>query len=272
MKLISDACSNHNGSRELMEQMIKCAAETGVDIIKFQSFRADKLNKSWPDYQNTYNYYKSVELSWKDHVFIIDKCKKYGIEPLFTAFGIDNAKFLHKLGLKSVKIASPDANNWGLIDWCLPKFDRILISTGLHNHQEINDLVNKVYDYREKVTLLHCVSLYPTPLEKVNLFHMAALMKAFPSVGFSDHTLNLDASKISISLGAACVERHFTLDRNMVGKDQVMSSTTEDFEELVAWRKTVQTVMYCPEKDTDQENRRYIWRWGGEEAHKNKVE
>lgn len=261
MKIICDACSNHNGNRYNMEQMIKTAAETGMDIIKFQSFKADKLNKSWPDYENAKAYYKSVELSQRDHAFIIGKCKEYGIEPLSTAFDLDSARLLYKLGLKSVKIASPDANNWDLIDWCLSEFDHILISTGLHTHNEINDLVNRVFDYHEKVTLLHCVSLYPTPLDKVNLFHMAALMKVWPSVGFSDHTLGTEAAKIAMNLGAACIEKHFTLDRTMPGKDQGMSADVNDFRELIEWRNTIQKVMYCAEKDVDRKNRKYIGRW-----------
>lgn len=260
-KIIADACSSHNGSRELMERMIFEAAKTGIDIIKWQSFRADKLNKKWPDYKKSLAYYKSVELDEATHAFVMEKCRVHGIEPLFTAFDLDSAKMLYRLGMRTVKIASPDANNWELIDWCLTEFDRILISTGLHTHNEINDLVNRVFDYHEKVTLLHCISLYPTPLDKVNLFHMAALMKVWPSVGFSDHSLGTDAAKIAMNLGAACIEKHFTLDRTMPGKDQSMSSDVDDFKELVEWRNTIKKVMYCAEKDVDKENRKYIGRW-----------
>jgi len=261
MHIIADACSNHNGSRGLMEQMIKSAAEIGIDIIKFQSFKAEKLNPDWPDYQKSYEYYKNVELSEDDHVFIMEKCQEYGIEPLFTAFHLESAEYLRSIGMKSVKIASPDANNWLLIAYCLSHFDRVLISTGLHNYDEIAELVNRVTDYWEKVTLLHCVSLYPTPLEKVNLFHMAALMKTFPSVGFSDHSLGTEAAKIAMCLGTACIEKHFTLDRDLPGKDHKMSATLQEFKELIEWRDTIQKVMYCPDKDIDAENRKYKRRW-----------
>ena len=261
MRLIADFCSNHNGSRELMHQGIKQLAEIGVDIVKFQLFNADKLNPSWPDYQKSYEYYKSVELSESDTLFIIEKCNQYGILPLFTAFDLDSARYLRSIGMDVVKIASPDANNWPLIDWCLTEFKHVLISTGLHTHQEINDLLNRVFDYHEKVTLLHCVSLYPTPLEKINLFHMAALMKAFPSVGFSDHSLGVEAAKIAMCLGVACIEKHFTLDRTMQGKDQKMSSEIKEFKELVEWRNVIQKVMYCPETEVDKENRKFIGRW-----------
>jgi N-acetylneuraminate synthase/N,N'-diacetyllegionaminate synthase len=245
-----------------MEQMIKKAAETGIDIIKWQTFNADKLNIEWPDYKNSYNYYKSVELSEDDHVYIIAKCKEYGIEPLFTAFDLDSAKMLYRLGMRKVKIASPDANNWKLIDWCLIEFKHIYISTGLHSHDEINELLNKVVDYCEKVTLLHCVSLYPTPLEKVNLYHMGALMKTnLPSIGFSDHSMGTDAAKIAMCLGASCIEKHFTLDRTMQGRDHAMSATVDEFRELVEWREIVKKVMFCPELDVDKENRKYKGRW-----------
>lgn len=260
-QIVADACSSHNGSRELMEKMIKSASKIGVDLIKFQSFKADNLNKSWPDYENSLAYYKSVELSETDHVFILDKCKKYGIEPLFTAFCLESADYLATLGLDTVKIASPDANNWPLIDKCFANFKQVLISTGLHSQSEIKKLVDKVKPYGNRVTLLHCVSLYPTPPEKVNLLRIAALMQEVKSVGFSDHSLSLDAAKIAMNLGVSVIERHFTLDRDMPGKDQKISSVPKDFKELVEWRNKVQTMMYCREKEVDSENRRYISRW-----------
>lgn len=261
MKVIADACANHGGSRKTMAKMVQRAAKIGADVVKFQSFKAGRLNKDWPDYENALAYYKQHELSAEDHIFLVGEADKHNIELLFTAFDPDRADFLSTLGLERVKIASPDCNNWTLIDKCLTKFDHLLISVGMHSNSEVLELAKFLGDERERVTVLHCVSLYPTPPDKVNLLRMGWLMHLFPSVGFSDHTLGTDAAKMALSLGAACVEKHFTLDRSLPGKDQAISGTPDEFAELVAWRDKVQTMMYCPEQMADEGARHYIGRW-----------
>jgi len=263
VKIIADCCSNHCGDRKTMEKMVRAAKIAGVDAVKFQSFKADMLRKDWPDYENEYKYYKKHELSEDDHYFLLNLCEKLKIEFLTAVFDLETVNFLRKLGLKRVKIASPDCNNWALIDACLEKFDHVIISTGMHSSEEVLELARYLETKRAKykVTALHCISLYPTPLDKINMLRMAWLMKLFTSVGFSDHTLGTVAGKIALSLGAACVEKHFSLDRTMPGKDQKMSATVDELKELVDWREKVQKVMYCPEEFVDKEARRYIGKW-----------
>lgn len=261
MKIIADACANHCGERRMMDEMIQKAALAGVDVIKFQSFKADKLRKDWPDYENAYAYYKKHELSEDDHHWLIQQCKIYGIEFLTTVFDLETVDFLAGLGLDRVKIASSDCNNWPLIDKCLDRFEHVIISTGMHSSTEIRQLAGFLGSRLEKVTVMHCVSLYPTPPDRVNMMRVAWLMQMFPSVGFSDHTLGTDAGKLAISLGVACVEKHFSLDRTFPGNDQAMSATIDEFVELVDWRDKIQMMMFCPENLPDGEARRYIGKW-----------
>jgi len=259
--LIADIGANHCGDRKLMEKMVKTAAKIGIDVCKFQSWRADKLRKDWPDYENAYKYYKERELSEDDHVFLMETCEKHGIEFLTTVFDLDTVDFLASLGLRRIKIASPDANSWRLIDKCMVNFDHVIISLGMHTPEEVGQLAEFLGDRRDRVTVMHCVSLYPTPPDKLNMIRLAALMQVFPSVGFSDHTLGTDAGKLALCLGVSALEKHFTLDRHLPGKDQEMSALPREFKELVEWREKVRQMMYNP-GNHDLGARKYIGRWG----------
>lgn len=261
-RIIADCCANHMGDRRIMESMIKAASGAGVDIVKFQSFRADKLHKDWPDYENAHAYYKAHELSEADHVWLMDKCREYGVSFLTTVFDLDTVDMLAGLGLKQVKIASPDANNWPLIDKCLEKFDRVFISTGMHTSKEITDL--HFYTYEKDVVLFRCISVYPAPVENLGLKDFSTYI---PNWGFSDHTSGTDAAKLAIALGADYVEKHFTLNRNLPGEDQAMSATVEEFREICEWRDKVRLMMgsgvreLSPEELANRE--KYRGRWSG---------
>jgi sialic acid synthase SpsE len=212
-----------------MEEGIKRLAEIGVDYVKFQTFNADKLNKNYPDYDKMYKYYKSVELSRDDHLFIIQNCEKYGIKPLFTAFDVDSAKMLAGLRIKTVKIASPDADNWDLLQTCNRLFDHMIISCGMIDTFNLSRL-RKIYS---KHTLLYCVSKYPAAFNDIDFDRMVLFD------GFSDHTQDIRASKKAIDLGVDFIERHFTLGKDLPGKDHAISSTIDEFRELVQHRNYI---------------------------------
>lgn len=238
-KICADTCCNHLGDHRLMDQMIKIAAEIGVDIIKFQSFKADKLNKTWPDYQKAYEYYKSVELSDDDHVFILDKCREYGIEPLFTAFDVERAEFLRSISMNMVKIGSAEAVNYEFVEKCCRLFygpGDVFISTGmmdLRQLQKLIDLKNNLdINCSGDIDLhfIYCVSKYPTKYEEIDF----DMMQMFD--GFSDHTADLRAAKKAIDLNMPIIERHFTLGKWLPGNDHGFSSTPDEFKELVDYR------------------------------------
>lgn len=269
-KIIADCCANHMGDRRIMEAMIRAAADAGVDIVKFQSWKADKLRKDWPDYDNAYKYYKQHELSEDDHRWLVGKCKEYGVEFLTTVFDLETVNFLRRLGLKKVKIASPDANNWALIDKCLKKFDEVILSTGMHSPveiQEINSYMSAESSRQQKTSFLHCISTYPTKPEEVNMRIMTYNQNPFTTVGFSDHTIGVDAGKLAIALGAEYLEKHFTLSRYLPGKDQAISGTPEEFAELVRWRDLVSIMKgesWRELSEAELANRRlYVGRWSG---------
>jgi sialic acid synthase SpsE len=176
-----------------------------------------------------YKYYKSVELSRDDHLFIIHNCEKYGINPLFTAFDIDSAKMLCSLGVDIVKIASPDAENLELVEYCEENFDEIIISTGM-----ISDWVS--YTWADNAKGLYCISKYPTLYEDVDFDRMVLFD------GFSDHTADIRASIKAIGIGVEYVERHFTLGKDLPGKDHKISSTVDEFAKLVAERDYVASI------------------------------
>lgn len=262
-RIIADACSNHLHDRRIMEAMVAAAADARIDVLKWQSFDHRKLNPQWKDYHNAKAYYASLQLSEDDHRFIIDTCAKYGVEPLFTAFDVDAVDLLAKVGMRQVKVASPDATNWTLIQKCLDTFEHSIISTGMSSERELYDLLNMLASFRhlDRVTILHCVSQYPTPPDAVNMAEMMKIREYGFAYGWSDHTLGLEASKLAIALGADVVERHYTLSRNLPGKDHHVSSTPEEFAELVEWRDKVATMMQKRERSLA--NRHYIARWTG---------
>jgi sialic acid synthase SpsE len=209
--------------------MIKTAAEIGIDYIKFQAFKANNLNKNWLDYENAYKYYKSVELKDEDYAFIMQKCKEHDIKPIFTVFHTSLVMPLYNAGVKIIKIASPDAKNLELIDKCCGLFNKVIVSTGMSTNAEIKAL-QKAYD----VDLLYCISKYPTDyldidFDKMQLFD-----------GFSDHTLTIEASKKAIDLGMGYIERHYTLCKDLPGKDHILSSTPEEFRKLVEHRNYIE--------------------------------
>lgn len=230
-KLIGDFCNNHLHNYDMIEEGIKQLAEIGVDYIKFQTFKADNLNKNYPNYNKMYETYKKMELTTDDHLFILDKCKGYGIKPLFTAFDIDAAKLLNDIGVREVKIASPDATNWELIDYCTDVFDNVIISTGMIAAHEYIYLKR---NYKEYASFLYCVSKYPTKFEEIDFDRMILFD------GFSDHTETIDASIKAINLGVEYVERHFTLGKFLPGKDHKIASTSDEFKKLVDERNYIQ--------------------------------
>jgi sialic acid synthase SpsE len=227
-KIIADAACNHLGNRKIMQEMIERVAKIGVDYIKFQSFHADKLNPDWPDYEKSKEYYKSVELSQDDHAFIIRTCRDNKINPLFTVFDVESAQTIRNLGVNIVKIASPDADNKELVDYCNCTFNEVIVSSGMTTSQRIRELRDM------NCWVLYCISRYPATKESIDFDKMALFD------GFSDHTPDIECAKKAIDMGMEYVERHYTLGKYLPGKDHLFSSTPDEFNELVDYRNYVE--------------------------------
>lgn len=236
IKIIADLSSNHMGDIGLAKQMVQKAATVGVDCIKVQSWQANKLSKHFTgDYQSTYERHKKTELSDDDHYELIECCKQNNVEFLTTCFDLERVDFLASLGLKSIKVASSDCTSKTLIRKLMDKFETIIISTAMTTADEIKDTIKFLGDH--DYIMLHCVSMYPTPLSKCNLNRINWLKKhGAKRVGFSDHSLGTEAAMAAMAMGIEVLEKHLTLDRTFPGRDQQMSTTPDEFARICQWR------------------------------------
>jgi sialic acid synthase SpsE len=210
--------------------MIDEAKNCGADYIKFQALSHEELNKEWENYQDNLNYYAQNELKSYMYTTIIEKCKEARINLLFTAFSVKMAKMLVALGQKEVKIASPDADNWDLVEYCLGNFDRVFVSTGMISDSNLIKLRKML---RKQDVLFYCVSMYPTPKDYIKLDKMVLFD------GFSDHTNDIGCAKKAIDTGIEWIERHFTLGKYLPGRDHKLSSTPDEVKELCDYRNYV---------------------------------
>lgn len=242
------------GNIELAKAMIRSAAEIRIDTVKFQSWQARKLRNNFPDYDATYARHKKTELSDEDHKRLIKICEEVGVNFLTTCFDTERAEFLASLGLERIKVASPDCANFRLLDVLMDNFKQLIISTGMSTDDEVLQMIE--YLRGRDVVILHCVSLYPTPINSVNVSRIFWLREQGVRVGFSDHSLGTEAAKLAIALGAEIVEKHFTLSRHLPGKDQMMSTTLEGFQEIVTWTRLVPEIMGKPHPSLSEEELR----------------
>jgi len=255
-QIICDACCNHGGERFLMQKYIEKAAEIGCDYIKFQLFDAEKLNKGWDNYENAKKHYKQCELSHNDIMFIVEHCFINDIKLLFTAFDLESANSLTMYnGIKRVKIASPDCNNWELIDFCIDNFKNVFISLGMHYGYEIKKLLQK---YKQSIIPMYCRSLYPLEVyTSDDYLAMKYLQSNFDVWGISDHSRNIDNLFHAMKeYQPNYIERHFTLEKTSK-KDDIVSSTPEDMARLTGYP-------FPALSDEEIKNRKYIRRWKNE--------
>ena len=247
--IIAEAGVNHNGDIETAKKLIDVAAEAGVDYIKFQSFKADKLvspDAKKADYQikNTgkeddsqYQMLKQLELSVDDHIELIEYCSLKKINFFSTAFDLDGISFLSSLNLEVFKIPSGELTNFPYLKAVANTGLPVILSTGMANLDEIQKSVEVLVSYgtkKDEITVLHCNTQYPTPMTDVNLKAMLTIKdKLGVSIGYSDHTLGIEVPIAAVALGAKVIEKHFTLDRNMEGPDHKASLEPNELKEMV---------------------------------------
>lgn len=248
--IIAEAGVNHNGSLELAKQLVKKAHEAGVDYVKFQTFKSEKVvskNAKKADYQieNTgkkeesqLEMVKKLELSYDDHQVLIDYCNELGIKFFSTAFDFDSIEYLHSLGLVLWKIPSGEVTNYPFLKRIAAYNEKTILSTGMCEMADVRAAVEALYKNglsKENLILLHCNTEYPTPFEDVNLKAMDALRKEFGvEVGYSDHTKGIEVPIAAVALGATVIEKHFTLDRNMEGPDHKASLEPDELKAMVS--------------------------------------
>ena len=249
--IIAEAGVNHNGSIDVAKQLIDKAAEAGADIIKFQTFKSEKLvSKSarQAEYQkrnigskaddSQLNMLKKLELSQEDHEELMQYCQQKGIKFFSTAFDMDSIDYLHFLHMGLWKIPSGEITNFPYIRKIAQYDEPVILSTGMCEMDDICAAMNVLIKFgvkREQITILHCNTEYPTPFEDVNLKAMIALKDEFKvEVGYSDHTKGIEVPIAAVALGATVIEKHFTLDRNMEGPDHKASLEPDELKAMVS--------------------------------------
>lgn len=247
--IIAEAGVNHNGSLEIARRLIDAAVDAGVDIIKFQTFKADRLvskDAKKAEYQkknigdgddSQYQMLKKLELSDTDHQELIAYCQQKGIQFWSTAFDLESIDFLHSLGLQLWKIPSGEITNYPFIKKIASFHEPVIMSTGMCDEQDIQATIEVLLKNglkKEQITILHCNTQYPTPMQDVNLRAMLTIKQDYGTkVGYSDHTQGVEVPIAAVALGAEVIEKHFTLDRNMQGPDHKASLEPQELKAMV---------------------------------------
>jgi N,N'-diacetyllegionaminate synthase len=221
--IIAEAGINHCGSLDRALKMVEVAADAGANVIKFQSFTADKLGYD----EKLTAFLKGVELSKDDHHKLKLKADKCKIEFMSTPFSAEWVDFLVRLGVKRLKISSGKVKDKAFVDYARATDLPLIISNGMCTPEELAAITTP------RMTVLYCVSQYPTPLHKVDFRKMMALKNNYYNYGFSDHTQGIAASVIAAASGAAVIEKHFTLDRRLAGPDQICSVEPDELKQMV---------------------------------------
>ena len=262
--IIAEAGVNHNGSIQIAKKLVDAAVEAGVDIIKFQTFKADKLvskDAKKADYEkrnigdgndSQYDMLKKLELSHEDHQTLIAYCKEKGIRFWSTAFDFDSIDYLHSLGLNLWKIPSGEITNYPFIRKIAKYRENVIMSTGMCVGEDIHKAINVLNEFgvgKDQITVLHCNTQYPTPFEDVNLKAMLTIKKDFDvNVGYSDHTRGIEVPIAAVALGASVIEKHFTLDRNLPGPDHKASLEPAELKVMVGAIRNIEKVLGDGEK------------------------
>ena len=253
--IIAEFCQNHNGDFGLLKEMVHAAKESGATHGKIQTIFSDDLTfrERFEDgeiidnkivtvkrpYKAEYERLKKLDLSFENQLEFINICEKINLVPLTTVFTWDSIEKVYNIGFKNIKVASYDCSSFPFLKKLKKYFDKIIISTGATYDHEIDRAYNILNDH--DFNFLHCVTIYPTPLNKMNLERINYLKKYSKPVGFSEHSLvkrdGIKASKVALWLGAEIIERHFTILGEEDSKDGPVSINQKMLKELSEFSK-----------------------------------
>lgn len=256
--IIAEAGVNHNGDLKQAKLLIDAASDAGVDYVKFQTFKAETLvtksakradyqDKNTADNDSQYEMLKKLELSENDHHELIAYCNSKNIKFLSTGFDLDSLEFLRKIGITLAKIPSGEITNFPYLQKIAKLFNQVILSTGMADIQEIEEAVKVLIDNgikKDNLTILHCNTEYPTPMEDVNLKAMLHIKEQLETaIGYSDHTLGIEIPFAAVTLGASVIEKHFTLDRNLPGPDHRASLEPNELKAMVEGIRNIEKAM-----------------------------
>lgn len=267
-KIIAEVASNHQGDISLAKEFIRVAARTGVDCVKFQSSRYEDLVEK---NECQAEWVKSTSLSDEAHFELIEECAKNRIQFLSTCFSITRVEFLASLGLEEIKVASPDLLSFSMIEKLSQHFKHLIISTGMHTRKETKSAIDFLLQNKINATLLHAVSIYPTPIDATFMYKFLWLRDSFPHVGYSHHNACIEPVKFAMAHGAEIVEAHMKLGEDGPGRDASWDILPADFESLVKYRNELNLLLgnkeWLSEEDflfpkEKEAAKRFIGRWG----------
>ncbi|MBA4408514.1 MAG: N-acetylneuraminate synthase [Odoribacter sp.] len=247
--IIAEAGVNHNGDFELAKKLVLTAAQAGADFVKFQTFKADKIvskTAKKADYQernindgddSQYAMLKQLEMPEEWHSKLIQYAHKQGIQFLSTGFDHESIDFLDQLGSPFFKIPSGEITNKPYLRHIAQKGKPVILSTGMANMDEIKAALDVLLENgvsKDHITVLHCNTEYPTPMEDVNLKAMLNMRDELGvKIGYSDHTQGIEVPISAVALGATVIEKHFTLNRNLPGPDHKASLEPDELKAMV---------------------------------------
>ena len=254
--IIAEAGVNHNGRLDLALQLCDAAKEAGVDAIKFQTWKTELIiskNTEMADYQkknlgnddSQYDMLKKLELSYDNFRLIKDYCDNIGIQFLSTADETESLDFLCELGMPFIKLGSGEITNIPYLRYCAKKNMPLIISTGMCNLSDVATAFDVLTEAGAKdITVLHCTTNYPCPMDEVNLRAMQTMKDAFKcKVGYSDHTMGTEIPIAAVAMGAEIIEKHFTLDRNMEGPDHKASLEPQELKYMVDCIRNIEVAL-----------------------------
>jgi len=256
--IIAEAGVNHNGDLDLAKQLINAAADAGADLVKFQTFNANRQvtrTAKKADYQtqttdsteSQHTMLRRLELTEEMHHQLIAHCLTQNISFLSTGFDTESVDLLVSLGQECFKIPSGEITNLPYLRHIGQLGKTVILSTGMATLGEIEaaiEVLEQTGTPRAKVTVLHCTTEYPTPMNEVNLRAMQSIHAAFDvAVGYSDHTEGIEIAIAAVAMGASVIEKHFTLDRTFPGPDQQASLEPAELKAMVTAIRNIEIAL-----------------------------
>jgi sialic acid synthase SpsE len=262
--IIGEAGLNHNGSVEIAKKMIDGAVQAGVDGVKFQKRTVETLavgtvldasDDRFPEFGSTYRAVREhIEFSREEYAELKGYCEKKGVDFLCTAFDPDAVDFLEALGTPVYKLASHSLTNLDLLHYLAKVGKPVILSTGMAEWDEIDRAVEIFKKAATPLHLMHCVSAYPTPVDQHNLSLIGKLKERYGVyVGYSGHEMGFKPTLAAVAMGASLVERHYTLDKKMVGFDHKISLNISELTEMVQEIRAVESMIGSGEKKVSKQ-------------------
>lgn len=234
VKVIAECGWNHGGDMKLAKEMISSAWRSGATFAKFQTWSVKRLKPGPWDNDGRREIYEKAELSFDDHMELKEFCEERTIKFMSSVFSIPDAELLKHVENRWVKIPSFECRNWELINYCMDNFKELYISFGTSTFDELLEFSERYENRMEQIIPMHCVSTYPLNPEDANIRRMKLIRDVLgtKSVGYSDHMEGVESAKVAIGLGATTIEKHFTIDKSLPGRDNQFACMPEDISDL----------------------------------------